>query len=89
MQPLLRLVRQLVSPIQFFTSLAEGFLKKTFIFEIKLDTEIGRIFKACQENNYILMVTSDHGNAEKMIEEDGSKFTAHTCNKGKKIVLNV
>lgn len=28
------------------------------------------------------MVTSDHGNAEKMMAPDGSKHTAHTCNLG-------
>lgn len=26
-----------------------------------------------------MLVTADHGNAEQMIAEDGSKFTAHTC----------
>ncbi|KIH43763.1 hypothetical protein ANCDUO_26225 [Ancylostoma duodenale] len=27
------------------------------------------------------MVTADHGNAEKMKAPDGSKHTAHTCNR--------
>ncbi|RCN31210.1 putative 2,3-bisphosphoglycerate-independent phosphoglycerate mutase [Ancylostoma caninum] len=45
------------------------------------DKAIGRIFEACKENGYVLMVTADHGNAEKMKAPDGSKHTAHTCNR--------
>ncbi|KAK0397370.1 hypothetical protein QR680_002101 [Steinernema hermaphroditum] len=44
------------------------------------DVAIGRIYEACKEHGYILMVTADHGNAEKMIAPDGGKHTAHTCN---------
>ena len=40
---------------------------------------IGRIHEACKAHGYILMVTADHGNAEKMIAPDGGKHTAHTC----------
>jgi len=43
------------------------------------DTAIGRIYEACKASGYILMVTADHGNAEKMIAPDGGKHTAHTC----------
>uniref|UniRef100_A0A9J2PGV5 2,3-bisphosphoglycerate-independent phosphoglycerate mutase n=1 Tax=Ascaris lumbricoides TaxID=6252 RepID=A0A9J2PGV5_ASCLU len=45
------------------------------------DTAIGRIFEACKANGYVMMVTADHGNAEKMMAPDGSKHTAHTCNR--------
>ncbi|KAK5972922.1 Cofactor-independent phosphoglycerate mutase [Trichostrongylus colubriformis] len=45
------------------------------------DTAIGRIYEACKANGYVLMVTADHGNAEKMKAPDGSKHTAHTCNR--------
>jgi len=45
------------------------------------DVAIGRIYNACIENGYVLMVTADHGNAEKMIAPDGSMHTAHTCYK--------
>lgn len=45
------------------------------------DIAIGRILEACKANGYVMMVTADHGNAEKMIAEDGGKFTAHTCAK--------
>ena len=33
------------------------------------------------------IVTADHGNADKMLEEDGSPFTAHTTNKVPFIVV--
>uniref|UniRef100_A0A915ECU3 phosphoglycerate mutase (2,3-diphosphoglycerate-independent) n=1 Tax=Ditylenchus dipsaci TaxID=166011 RepID=A0A915ECU3_9BILA len=42
------------------------------------DVAIGQIFEACKQNDYIMLVTADHGNAEKMIDENGGKFTAHT-----------
>jgi len=43
------------------------------------DQAIGTIYEACKKLGYILFVTSDHGNAEKMIAEDGkSPHTAHT-----------
>ncbi|GMR54033.1 hypothetical protein PMAYCL1PPCAC_24228, partial [Pristionchus mayeri] len=45
------------------------------------DVAIGRIRDACAEHGYVLMVTADHGNAEKMIAPDGGKHTAHTCYK--------
>ncbi|CAJ0769541.1 10613_t:CDS:2 [Entrophospora sp. SA101] len=44
------------------------------------DKVIGLIYEACKKNNYILFVTSDHGNAEQMKGEDGNPHTAHTCN---------
>lgn len=40
------------------------------------------MFEACKEHGYIMMVTADHGNAEKMIAPDGGKHTAHTCYRG-------
>ena len=47
------------------------------------DVAIGRIHKTCEEHNYILMITSDHGNAEKMFSEQGGPHTAHTTFRGK------
>ena len=37
------------------------------------------IYDACSEYNYTLIVTSDHGNSEKMIHK-GRPHTAHTTN---------
>ena len=44
-----------------------------------IDTAIGMIYKKVLEHNGILLITADHGNAEKM-EENGNIFTAHTTN---------
>jgi 2,3-bisphosphoglycerate-independent phosphoglycerate mutase len=44
------------------------------------DKGIGIIHKACEENGYILFVTADHGNAEKMLSAEGTPHTAHTTN---------
>ncbi|KAG0225563.1 hypothetical protein BGW42_004234 [Actinomortierella wolfii] len=44
------------------------------------DAAIGTIYEACKKHNYILFVTADHGNAEKMLSDDfSSPHTAHTC----------
>ncbi|KAJ3115200.1 hypothetical protein HDU96_001046 [Phlyctochytrium bullatum] len=45
------------------------------------DKAIGIIYEACKEKGYVLFVTADHGNAEKMLAADGTPHTAHTCNK--------
>jgi 2,3-bisphosphoglycerate-independent phosphoglycerate mutase len=42
------------------------------------DQAIGTIYQACKELGYILFVTADHGNAEKMIDDDGGPCTSHT-----------
>ena len=45
------------------------------------DKAIGVIYEACKEHGYVMFVTADHGNAEKMIAEDGTPHTAHTCSR--------
>ncbi|KAJ2780561.1 hypothetical protein H4R18_003390 [Coemansia javaensis] len=46
------------------------------------DKAIGRIFEACEAHGYTLFVTADHGNAEKMLADDGvTPHTAHTCSR--------
>jgi 2,3-bisphosphoglycerate-independent phosphoglycerate mutase len=45
------------------------------------DKAIHHIEEACREAGYVLLVTSDHGNAEKMYDGKGGKHTAHTCSK--------
>ncbi|KAF7718651.1 2,3-bisphosphoglycerate-independent phosphoglycerate mutase [Penicillium ucsense] len=44
------------------------------------DKAIGEIYEACKKNNYILMITSDHGNAEEMLNDKGTPKTSHTTN---------
>jgi 2,3-bisphosphoglycerate-independent phosphoglycerate mutase len=44
-----------------------------------VDTCVGRVVEAVQKVNGIAMVTSDHGNAEMMVDyKNGEPFTAHT-----------
>lgn len=45
------------------------------------DRAIGRIAEACEKHGYILLITSDHGNAERMIDEKGGPVTSHTTNR--------
>jgi len=46
-----------------------------------VDTCVGRTVKAVLEAGGFCIITADHGNADKMYEEDGvSPFTAHSTN---------
>lgn len=45
-----------------------------------VDTCVGRVVDAIERMHGTAIITADHGNAEKMYEEDGSPFTAHTTN---------
>ncbi len=46
-----------------------------------VDTELGKIIKKAKENDYALVITSDHGNCEEMKDEDGNVLTNHTVGK--------
>lgn len=45
-----------------------------------VDTCVGKVTDAIAEMNGVALITADHGNADKMYENDGSPFTAHTTN---------
>lgn len=45
-----------------------------------VDENIGRIMKAVDETNSILLVLADHGNAEEMLDAKGNVKTSHTTN---------
>ena len=45
-----------------------------------VDTCVGKVTDAIAEMDGVALITADHGNADKMFEEDGSPFTAHTTN---------
>ncbi|MEP6952120.1 MAG: 2,3-bisphosphoglycerate-independent phosphoglycerate mutase [Ginsengibacter sp.] len=45
-----------------------------------VDTCVGKIVTAGLENGYTIFLTADHGNADYMINEDGTPNTAHTLN---------
>lgn len=45
-----------------------------------VDACVKRVVTAALQNEYTILVTADHGNADFMINEDGSPNTAHTLN---------
>ena len=53
-----------------------------------VDTCVGSLVEAVKEMDGVLFVTADHGNADKMLDENGEPFTAHTTNPVPFIVVN-
>ena len=45
-----------------------------------VDTCVGKVAAAIDEMGGVLLITADHGNADKMVDDDGEPFTAHTTN---------
>ena len=45
-----------------------------------VDTCVGRVVEAIKKMGGVALITADHGNADKMVDADGSPFTAHTTN---------
>lgn len=43
-----------------------------------VDQSVGKVYDAVMKMDSVMLITADHGNADKMLEEDGSPFTAHT-----------
>jgi 2,3-bisphosphoglycerate-independent phosphoglycerate mutase len=43
-----------------------------------VDACVGRVAAAVEHHGGVMLITADHGNADKMYEPDGSPFTAHT-----------
>lgn len=43
-----------------------------------VDTCIGKLKQVCAENNIVMLITADHGNADQMIYPDGAAHTSHT-----------
>ena len=43
-----------------------------------VDECVGKVVDAVMSKGGIVLITADHGNADKMYEDDGSPFTAHT-----------
>ncbi len=46
-----------------------------------VDECVGRVVAAILENGGDVLITADHGNSEKMFDDNGGPFTAHTTNK--------
>ena len=45
-----------------------------------VDTCVGKVIDAVKEMDGVALITADHGNADKMIDDDGEPFTSHTTN---------
>ncbi len=45
-----------------------------------VDECVGRMVDAIEQKGGIAIITADHGNSEKMYDENGNPFTAHTTN---------
>jgi len=43
-------------------------------------SDLAKVVTAALENDYMVFLTADHGNADYEINEDGSPNTAHTLN---------
>lgn len=43
-----------------------------------VDECVGKVYEAAMKNGGVLLVTADHGNADKLVDEDGKPFSAHT-----------
>ncbi len=53
-----------------------------------IDKSLERVIKQAKETGYVVMLTADHGNADQMVESDGSVRTAHSCNPVPFIIIN-
>ena len=80
----------LIAPSKVFEFLAYYFDYVTInIKRLTKSTPVNKIFKAINEKNGILILTSDHGNSETMWDEvKKSKHTAHTNNLVPFILVN-
>ena len=53
-----------------------------------IDSCVKKIIDSSIEENYVLIIIADHGNAEVMINEDGTPNTAHTTNQVPCFIIN-
>ena len=53
-----------------------------------VDSCIGDVANAVKQMDGIMLITADHGNADRMVDTDGTAFTAHTTNPVPFIVVN-
>jgi len=53
-----------------------------------VDTCVGEIVEKIKSKSGILLITADHGNSEKMMDEKGNPHTAHTTNNVPLLLVN-
>ncbi len=54
----------------------------------KVDECLNKLEKAALNDEWVMLITSDHGNAEFMKENDDTPHTAHTCNPVPFLMIN-
>lgn len=57
-----------------------GIMKAAIKAVEAVDECTGRVVDAIEKMGGVTLITADHGNADKLMESDGSPFTAHTTN---------
>lgn len=53
-----------------------------------IDRELKKVVETATDHGYKILVIADHGNADRLIEEDGSAHTAHTTALVPALILN-
>ncbi|MFV0425190.1 MAG: 2,3-bisphosphoglycerate-independent phosphoglycerate mutase [Bacilli bacterium] len=53
-----------------------------------VDYNIGRVYEKVCELGGVMLITADHGNSERLLDEEGNIVTAHTLNRVPFIVTN-
>ena len=53
-----------------------------------VDRCVGKVYEACKNNDMILMVTADHGNADIIYDNDGNLVSSHTTSPVPFIITN-
>lgn len=53
-----------------------------------VDICLGKLYKYAIDNDYLLIIVADHGNAEEMKDKRGNPITTHTTNKVRMIVCD-
>ncbi len=57
-----------------------GIMKAAINAVETVDKCLSRVVPVAQKHGFVPLITSDHGNADKMAEDSGEPFTAHTTN---------
>ena len=65
-----------------------GIISATVAAIEAIDKALGKIYKAIKETGGTLLITADHGNAEQMLNDDGSIRTAHSLKPVPFILIN-
>ncbi len=66
-----------------------GILEAAIKADKVVDECVGKIAKACKENDITMLLTADHGNSEIMVDATtGKPFTAHTTNEVPFVMVN-